>query len=138
MGCYTELPVHPLAASVARSHVRNALTKWGYDGLSEDAELLISELTSNAIKAMSDIDRRETGSFWAGVYETCLPDCLVVVEVWDSTRTSPKLSGAGVDEVGGRGLWLVECLAADWGYRWPATGGKIVWAALEARGDDDP
>lgn len=134
MGCYTELPVHPLAASVARSHVRNALTKWGHDGLSENAELLVSELTSNAIKAMSGA--AESGPFWVGVYETRLPDCLVVVEVWDSLRTPPKLSRPGIDELGGRGLWLVECLTADWGYRWPATGGKVVWAALEAGSDD--
>src|SRR5690606_30518560 len=31
---------------------------------------------------------------------------------------------------GGRGLWLVESLSRDWGVRWPATGGKIVWARL--------
>ncbi|MFL6052418.1 MAG: ATP-binding protein [Actinoallomurus sp.] len=40
------------------------------------------------------------------------------------------LFGGETDE-GGRGLLLVEALAERWGYRWPVTGGKVVWCGLK-------
>jgi hypothetical protein len=54
----------------------------------------------------------------------------VVLEVWDRSRLPPRLTVAGEDDVGGRGLRLVDAVCAGWGYRWPRTGGKIVWAVL--------
>jgi hypothetical protein len=139
------LPVHPTSSSLAREHVRAALAKWGREHLSEDAELIASELTSNAIKAMdgSDpvVDRASikpgmpdyrTEAFCLGIYETQCPTELVVLQVWDPVRTPPQLLHADLDEPGGRGLWLVECLSTGWGYRWLAMGGKVVWAALDA------
>ncbi|MFC0862244.1 ATP-binding protein [Sphaerimonospora cavernae] len=53
-----------------------------------------------------------------------------VIEVWDESRTPPRMRVPGDDEEGGRGLWLVETYAKAWGFRWPRTGGKIVWAEL--------
>ncbi|MFD2354218.1 hypothetical protein ACFSTC_40450 [Nonomuraea ferruginea] len=48
---YTELPVHPLSVSLARKHVARVLTDWGRETLIGDAQLAISELVTNGIKA---------------------------------------------------------------------------------------
>ena len=136
---YTELSVHPMAASFARSHVERVLVAWGFAELIEVAQLIASELVTNAIKAAevtkpTDGEIHMYGSFaealkyiWIGLYE--IRD-YVVIEVWDASREPPKLKSPTLDEEGGRGIQLVEMLAARWGYRWPKTGGKIVWAAL--------
>ncbi|MET8864599.1 ATP-binding protein [Nonomuraea sp. NPDC004580] len=141
---YLWLPVHPAALSLARDYVRDVLTTWGREDLGEDAELIATELSSNAIKAMGLIEPLGTVPRWVpeaspacesrlfclGLYETCVPGKLVVLEVWDSARTPPKLIKAGPDELGGRGLSMVDHLAESWGYRWLSAGGKVVWAAL--------
>ncbi len=145
---YLELPVHPSAASRARRHVRRTLSRWRLDGLAETAELVVSELVTNAVKAGRGIvagaggdvlDATEAdlarGAGTTGhrvgldVYRS---GALVVVEVWDPSRTPPALKNASLDEEGGRGLMLVDVLAEKWGYRWPASGGKVVWCALAA------
>ncbi|GAA4193886.1 hypothetical protein GCM10022252_37540 [Streptosporangium oxazolinicum] len=56
----------------------------------------------------------------------------VVVEVWDGDRTPPVPKTPSDDEEGGRGLLLVELMCRSWGYRWPVTGGKIVWCVIAA------
>ncbi|MER5649015.1 ATP-binding protein [Streptosporangium sp. NPDC002524] len=137
---YAELAVHPISPSFARSHVERTLARWGREELTEIAQLIISELVTNAIKATGDFG--ETGEddiekyamhsgpseyVWIGLYET---KGHVVLEVWDSSRTPPKLTDADPDDLGGRGLRLVNDLAVAWGHRWPKSGGKIVWAAL--------
>jgi hypothetical protein len=44
----------PTAAPLARALVRFSLIKWGYRDLVNDAELLISELATNAMQAYDD------------------------------------------------------------------------------------
>jgi anti-sigma regulatory factor (Ser/Thr protein kinase) len=136
---YTELSIHPVAASFARSHVERVLAAWGFAELIDVAQLIASELVTNAIKAAestkpTDDEIHMYGSFaetlryvWVGLYE--IRD-YVVIEVWDASCEPPELKTPALDEEGGRGIQLVEMLAAQWGYRWPRTGGKIVWASL--------
>lgn len=54
----------------------------------------------------------------------------VVLEVWDISRIPPRPIDADPWDEGGRGLRIVDELATSWGYRWPKTGGKIVYAVL--------
>ncbi|MEV5409449.1 ATP-binding protein [Thermopolyspora sp. NPDC052614] len=121
----------PLSAAFARRHVGRVLTSWGRRELIEAAQLIISELVTNALKAAAEPPAPPDPYIWIGLHQA---NGRVVLEVWDPSRTPPKLVDPGPDALGGRGLLLVDDLAADWGYRWPRTGGKVVWAALKTEG----
>ncbi|RAY15514.1 histidine kinase [Actinomadura craniellae] len=54
------------------------------------------------------------------------------VEVFDSDLRLPRIRSAGETDEGGRGLYLVDQLAARWGAR-PTTDGKAVWFELPLR-----
>lgn len=117
------LPHNPLAVGVARGALRLMLRAHGLGELLCAAELLVSELVTNAhVHAPG-------------------PACLRVkrsgkwlrLSVWDSSGEPPliRLSGASVE--GGRGLGIVEELADRWGH-YPLGlsrhGGKLVWCEL--------
>jgi hypothetical protein len=143
---YVILSVHPIAASFARSHVERTLLKWRLTDLIDNAQLIASELVTNAVKVMHAAQESEDGdgdsviagvseTFWIGLYRTRR---LVVLEVWDASRLPPKQAESDLDDEGGRGLQLVTLLTSSWGYRRPATGGKIIWAALDIPSPEDP
>ncbi|MEU7744600.1 ATP-binding protein [Nonomuraea sp. NPDC049158] len=58
----------------------------------------------------------------------------VQVEVADagSATTAPAVRAPTLDDDGGRGLWLVDLLATEWGFRRDETGGS-VWFRLAER-----
>ncbi|WP_405145739.1 ATP-binding protein [Sphaerisporangium sp. NBC_01403] len=133
---YLEFLAHPNAPSQARRHVRAVLSNWDIHELIDTAELIASELVTNAIRAVQDIGTHNEPAHgsaeivWIDLY---LQDANVVLEVWDPSVTAPALKSPEPDDEGGRGLCLVDTLATTWGYRWPTTGGKIVWCTLPAR-----
>ncbi|SER03738.1 Anti-sigma regulatory factor (Ser/Thr protein kinase) [Streptomyces sp. yr375] len=122
-------PRHRRSVGRAREELRKQLALWGVNGeLADCAALLLSELTTNAIKARTTNGRRIGVRFELGVAGLRL-------EVSDSGDGKPELGYAGVDDESGRGLTLVDALAVDWGVS-PRDGiGKIVWA-LGAAGRD--
>ncbi|MFI6291960.1 ATP-binding protein [Nonomuraea sp. NPDC050790] len=138
---YAELAIHPVAPSFARSHVERVLADLGRRDLTSSAQLIASELVTNAVKASGlhlpteqDIERYglfagvdDTSCIWIGLYPA---GDGVVVEVWDGSRRPPRLTTAGFDDLGGRGLFLVDWFSDSWGYHRPTTGGKVVWARL--------
>lgn len=88
-------------------------------GVREDAELLVSELATNALVHAG------TEPYWLRV--TCGPRRLRV-EVGDGSALMPVMGeGSGVT---GRGLRIVHALAACWGVD-RAGPGKVVWAELQ-------
>lgn len=137
---YVELPVAPIAPSLARSHVSRALASWGLARLDDTVRLVASELVTNAIKASGWTPPGDDaaapaaavpqahGTIWIGVYRSLYD---VVVEVWDPSR-EPRILTPDFDDDHGRGLWLVSQAVRRWGYRRPVTGGKWVWAAIAA------
>lgn len=136
---YTALPAHPLSVSIARTYVTRILADWGRADLTDDAQLVASELLTNAIKATQDTHQPNALTHGTSAGYECHPwiglhqmGDDVVLEVWDCNRNPPKLRAPESWEVGGRGLQVVNDLATSWGYRWPKTGGKIVWAMLAA------
>ncbi|GAA1015520.1 hypothetical protein Aple_050470 [Acrocarpospora pleiomorpha] len=136
---FLRLVALPESVCEARAHVRGLLEEWGRADLVDAAEMVASELASNAVKATQEVRRSRpvgeagrragVGVMGLSVYQV---DGLVVVEMWDCTREPPRLLEAGPDAESGRGLWLVDALSAGWGYRRPKTGGKVVYATLEA------
>jgi two-component sensor histidine kinase len=106
------------AARRARSLIRAPLRRWGLAELTPLAELVVSELVTNAVRyAQGSIGLRlvlEGGLF---------------IEVLDDSAAVPRLRYADVDAERGRGLQVVSQLAHRWGTRRTATG-KVVWCEL--------
>ncbi|GAA1905874.1 SpoIIE family protein phosphatase [Streptantibioticus ferralitis] len=111
-----ELPSDPAVVSDIRRAVTRQLADWGLDEASFVAELLLSELVTNAI-------RYGTGP----IQVRLLHDRTLICEVSDASSTAPHLRQAASTDEGGRGLFLVAQLAQAWGTRYTANG-KVIWA----------
>jgi anti-sigma regulatory factor (Ser/Thr protein kinase) len=125
-----ELGALPTAVPCARLHARHLLWEWGLNGLSADAELLVSELATNAVKATAG-QQQAAIRLQLSSDNTC-----VRVEVWDADRRPPvpKHDTPDLQEEGGRGLFLVAALSSRWDwYRTREPPGKVVWCELETR-----
>lgn len=128
-----ELGALPGAVPSARLHTWVVLTAWGLAGVAETAELVVSELVTNAVTAAAAapaggvpapvrlrLSARMNGQRVDAVH----------VEVWDAASALPRPGrDAPPDEPGGWGLVLVEAVSQRWG-SYPANGGKVVWAVL--------
>ncbi|WP_371783645.1 ATP-binding protein [Streptosporangium subroseum] len=133
---HLELSVFPTSPYYARVHVQRVLEGWRRDDLIETAQLVTSELVSNAIKAHASSSAVTEAAahvspehIWIDLYSVGEE---IVLRVWDASRTPPLLRVPDLDDEGGRGLCLVDLLARNWGYHRPASGGKIVWCTLAA------
>lgn len=134
--CLLMAPV-PSAAGNARRFAEAVLKFWGIPDLDMTVNLVVSELVTNAIDATGvAIEHPVYGAIIAGLDPVgiCLyrRDGLVVVEVWDASTRPPKMRRALPTDEGGRGMVLVEAVTEAWGFRWPKTGGKIVWCTVKA------
>ncbi|WP_046386591.1 ATP-binding SpoIIE family protein phosphatase, partial [Kitasatospora aureofaciens] len=115
------LPLTGDHAMVAHSRrfTRETLSAWGLTALTDWAELLTSELITNAlVHAGSPTQLR---LFCTRV---------LTVEVADRESGTPRLRRARNEDEGGRGIHLVNELAHRWGSRRTADG-KVVWFELE-------
>jgi anti-sigma regulatory factor (Ser/Thr protein kinase) len=116
------LPVHRLAARLARRATHDTLVSWGLDHLEETAVLLVSELVGNAVRYARTSLVLEVGLEACG---TCLR-----VEVLDANPDPPLPRAPAVLDESGFGFVLIEALADKWGVRETATG-KGVWVELD-------
>jgi serine/threonine-protein kinase RsbW len=116
---------HPRAVGQARTSLRRELDSWQLDGLAEAAELVLSELLTNAVRHA----RVPRGRHIETRYER-LP-AGVRIEVHDADDTVPVRRQPRPDEESGRGLAVVDALT---GTRWGVSGrqgpGKLVWAVV--------
>jgi anti-sigma regulatory factor (Ser/Thr protein kinase) len=106
----------------ARLHTRLVLGEWGISSaLAEDAELVASELVSNAIM-------HGGGRFVRLLLRSDRSD--VAILVWDESFVQPMpVEDHDIDSPNGRGLMIIEALSERWGcYR--NGDGKYVWAVL--------
>lgn len=114
-----ELPPRPTSAAAARRFVASALA-----GLEEEHReigvLLTSELVTNALLyAQSPITVR-----------VVLGDRAIRVGVSDEAASEVRPRQVNLDATSGRGLALVEELAATWGVDQDHGKGKEVWFEL--------
>lgn len=123
------------AASVpaVRRFVADGLTAWGEGRLVDAAELVASELSSNAaLHAMAEfmlVTLERAADDAAGVRVAVEDDGLVGVEaVLPRVPTGDDLDWDELDATG-RGLTIVAMLAGRWGVD-ETLGGKRVWADL--------
>ncbi|WP_406473797.1 SpoIIE family protein phosphatase [Streptomyces sp. NBC_01615] len=112
------LPREPRSVGRAREYARTQLVSWGLEPLVDTAELLVSELVTNALRyGEGEIRLR------------LLLDRMLVCEVWDAGLVQPRRRRARDTDEGGRGLQLVGLLSAAWGSR-RTPRGKTVWFEL--------
>jgi anti-sigma regulatory factor (Ser/Thr protein kinase) len=133
-----ELGALPTAVPCARLHAKHLAWEWGLSGLSETIELLVSELTTNSVQAMAGQDGQS-----AVRLRLLRDDMRVRIEVWDADPRPPVPKDPAADGMpdleaeGGRGLFLVAALSAQWG--WAPTqhpAGKLVWSELDIVGPE--
>jgi anti-sigma regulatory factor (Ser/Thr protein kinase) len=113
------------AVAEARKILRESLRGWGVPGLADTAELLTSELVTNALRH-TDNDAVLTATLSPGRRSHRLR-----VEVRDFVAGHPRLRAPGNQVTSGRGLLLVQALADAWGVH-PEGTGKVVWFELSA------
>lgn len=106
----------------ARRLLRDQLRHWGAGELSDTAELLTSELVTNAL-VHTGREALLTATLTEG------PGCRLRVEVHDLAARRPRVRKPSEHSGSGRGLMLVEALADAWGVR-PEGTGKTVWFEL--------
>jgi anti-sigma regulatory factor (Ser/Thr protein kinase) len=92
---------HPYEISRARELARKALTDWGLADHTDLAELIVSELTTNAL-------RHGAGPITVGLSYTRAGD--LWLEVHDHGRGRPVIQKTTADDEQGRGLPLVDAL----------------------------
>lgn len=132
---FLELRALPSSVRTARMHARAMLNEWCLAALADTAELLVSEIATNAVCASARIGRqRGTGQLPMRLWLTS-DRRSVLIQVWDADRHQPIPQDLGPDAECGRGLLLVQTLSGQWGFYPPdgpgSRGGKIVWARCE-------
>ncbi len=119
-----ELGALPSAVPCARLHTRQVLWEWGLAECSESTELLVSELTTNAMQVSRAAMQDDPIKLWL-----VSDKVQIVVLVWDASPLPPVPMDADDDAETGRGLLLVQAVSARWGWHFPPDmGGKVVWA----------
>ncbi|MCF6525133.1 ATP-binding protein [Streptomyces sp. JJ36] len=120
------LPAVDTSVAEARHRVLDRLRAWGVAEQScEDAELLVSELFTNAVRH-TDSEKVGCELWMIGVRLR-----LEVTDEGGNRGLLPRTRSADADGEGGRGLLLVSVLADEWGIRPDDRDqGHAVWAEL--------
>jgi len=108
---------NPESPRAARRFVSSVLNQWGRAEARDDIMIIASELATNAVM-------HARSHFTVGLHRQ---HGLVRIAVGDNSDAAPRRQWPDVSTVGGRGLAMVDAIAAAWGYDRVA-GGKVVWA----------
>ncbi|QES52159.1 protein phosphatase [Streptomyces venezuelae] len=111
-----DLPADPAQVCDIRAAATRRLTEWGLDELAFAAELMLSELVTNAVRYGGE-----------PIQVRLIRDRTLICEVSDGSSTAPHLRRAATTDEGGRGLFLVAQLSQAWGTRYTSHG-KVIWA----------
>jgi putative ATP-grasp target RiPP len=113
------------SVGLARRDLGARLAEWGLPELREPAQLVLSELFTNAVRHARAPRGRDVGTRYERVPGG------VRIEVHDAGDARPVRRAAAVDAEAGRGLALVEALTgARWGVSDRTGVGKLVWAVV--------
>ena len=117
-------PAEPESVGNARRFAAGLVTD-GPPELRETIELMVSELATNCVRhvnASFEVSIERDGDSYH-------------VEVRDEGGGRPAMRSPSPEDVSGRGLRIVDLLAARWGVRYDANAGKTVWFTLTAPAD---
>ena len=123
---FRALEPRPESVRAAREFTRVTLAGWGMTALGDDAELVISELVTNALRhavgGRGDAAVIRLRLLAQAPYLMCM--------VTDPSREIPVPGEPGPEAVAGRGLQVIESCSSRWGWHLLDDGGKVVWALL--------
>ncbi|MFI7132458.1 ATP-binding protein [Nonomuraea sp. NPDC050153] len=119
---HQRVALEPACVATARRFVDQTLTTWGTLGLAFDAQLVVSELVTNAMRHGGGAAQLRLLSHGAELA------CVVT----DHSRTVPVATAPDVFSEFGRGLRLIDALCTAWGWLSPGDARKLVWAVLAA------
>ena len=145
-----ELGALPSAVPCVRLHTTLVLREWHLTDLADAAELVASELATNAIQASASSPQARAPQAASGLpvvrLHLAADQHQVLVEVGDNDPRSPTPAWPDPERDGGRGLLLVAAVSDRWGcyYLNPAAsatwrapgpaliqpGVKVVWALI--------
>src|SRR3954453_285613 len=104
----------------ARRFAADALAAAVESSVVEDAELVVTELVTNALLHGAPPVLLRISPIGSGVR----------IEVQDSGREMPIRMRESTDAMTGRGLSLVSRVTSGWGVERKGDGGKVVWAEI--------
>jgi anti-sigma regulatory factor (Ser/Thr protein kinase) len=110
------LPPHPASVGRSRRFVREQLIALRLSAIADDAELVVSELVTNALIHTGTPITVRVGRSGHGAR----------IEVADGSQVMPGLRSVSLMSTSGRGLTLVDHFAAAWGAE-STSAGKVVW-----------
>jgi anti-sigma regulatory factor (Ser/Thr protein kinase) len=119
----TQIALADTAPGLARRILNTALAEWGLGHLVDTADLVTSELVTNALLHGEEPARL---TFYT---DRAADGGLLFVEVEDAGGHVPHMRAAEDGDEHGRGLLIVEAISEDWGSE-PVGYGKRVWASL--------
>ncbi|WP_329424372.1 ATP-binding protein [Streptosporangium sp. NBC_01495] len=126
-----DLPGVAESVSSARRYVRSVLENSGQKD-TYDAELLVSELVSNAVRHSES--GRVGGQVTVAVANHGDAIRIAVIDEGSATCAPRVPAEPDEDAEGGRGLWLVREVALSWGWHECASGRRrVVWFQLARR-----
>jgi len=127
-----ELGPWPESVRAGRDFTRITLQHWGLGKVTDAAELVVSELVTNALRHGLLSARRMPGEHPIGLRllrQTPYLMCLVT----DPGADVPVRGDSDDFAESGRGLQVVESCSLRWGWQALDEDRKVVWALLSAR-----
>lgn len=134
----------PNAVGSARRFVRQQLPLWRLDDFVDDVALVVSELTSNSVKATGT---ETVPKSYPDLYDAFLVTVILrlrltstdlYAEVWDASNEPPVLARPTALAESGRGLVLVDEFGDEWGYYPSQLGGKVTWTRFQVKPQQTP
>lgn len=129
------------AVAETRRLLRESLRRWGVPALTDTAELLTTELVTNALQhtpggavltaTLTEDPEAPPKRPVAARLRIEVHDSLARRPSPDTPRRAAAAAEAGDHGTSGRGLLLVQTLADAWGAH-PRGSGKVVWFELRA------
>lgn len=122
-----DLPPDLTAAREARATTRRVLPRWRLGALLDPVLLVVSELVGNAVRhGRPPVDLTLTRAARG-----------VRVDVHDENPAAPAtVASAAETAESGRGMFLVDAVAAESGVTQIEGDGKVVWARVDAEAAD--
>ena len=109
----------PSAVPCARLHTRLVLAEWDLKPLAETAELIVSELVTNAVRASTGLPERRPGLPTVRLWLSADHE-RVLIEVWDADERMPVCEQPDPDAEHGAGCssWKASAKTGDIPSRW--------------------
>ncbi len=123
---HLELAAYPTAPACARGHARSVALEWGLADLADSAEILASELVTNALQASRRLRTPQVSVVRLWVVSD---GASLVIYVGDDSHERPARQEPDPGDESGRGLMIVDALGASWG-SYETDDGKIVWVQI--------